>query len=710
MPPKKGESKQDFLGRCAREKRATGMSEDKAMAACAADWNQARMAAVVDDNMLHLAGAVDITLADQANDGEAQAPDRFVILAYTGKLIDWGWHRFIIDLKGMKLAKAKVPCLHGHYSGGIVGTIDKSSQDANGFYVTGEFSRVPTSKGPEVLEHAREGFPWQASVGVQGVKVLHVDKGATHKVNGQTVEGPCDVWLESTVFEVSFVPFGADDDTAAIAMSHDGSRGDGKTISPEDNTMPHTAAPGSQELSGQQPPAAVPTPAPATAPDAAALDAAKAESAKLAAQAQQDAAALLTHGQNLNLSMKDVQGVLALGLPKAAATEKLLELAAAKNPPVGTGVLVMGADEADKVRLAATHGVMLRMGLQPKESLAPGHENFRGLRMHELAKFFLERARISTLGMSPAQAAEKILRLSSGGMSTSDFAAVFRDVAHKRLLKSYIAAGSNWRSYCNIVPASDFKTIYGVTLSEAPDLDLVNEHGEYKYARFREKQESYHIAKHGKMVRLTLEMIINDDLRAFQKLPQLLGAAASRRESDIIYGLINSNPVMAEDGKALFCSDHGNLASGGDIGGVDSDTLTAARQAVFLQQGLNGSDLNLELKHLLLPSTYMTSAEVLLTSAALPESGMSAGVKNVWAGRLEPHFDARMDRASSTAWIGVADPAQADTVEVAFLDGVEEPAISEHEDYKTDCIDWKVRHIFGAGIMDYRPFYKNAGA
>ncbi|MBU1040244.1 MAG: hypothetical protein KKF77_03995, partial [Proteobacteria bacterium] len=90
MPPKKGESKQDWLGRCAREKRDAGMSEDKALAACAADWNQARMAAVVDENRLHLAGAVDITLAAQGEDGAPQEPDRFAIQAYTGKLIDWG--------------------------------------------------------------------------------------------------------------------------------------------------------------------------------------------------------------------------------------------------------------------------------------------------------------------------------------------------------------------------------------------------------------------------------------------------------------------------------------------------------------------------------------------------------------------------------------------------------------------------------------------
>lgn len=700
MPPKKGESKQDFLGRCAREKRDAGLADDKALAACAGEWNQARMADYVDEGKMRLAAEVEMQLAAQAGEGEAQAPDRFAILAYTGKVIEWGWlGRFVIDLKGIKLAKDKVPCLYGHMSGAIVGTIDKASSDANGFYVFGQFSQVPTSRGPEVLAHAKEGFPFQASIGVQGIKVLHVDKGATHKVNGQTVEGPIDVWLESSVFETSFVPFGADDDTAAIAMS-----ADGKTISPEDIEMPHTAAPDSATLNAQ-PAAGTPPPAQTPAPDAATL---AAEAAKLATQ---NAAALLAKGTSLRLSAEEIQPVLALGLPMDKATDKLIELAAAKNPPMGAGGHIeMGADERDKFRLAATHGTMRRMGIAIVGNAAPGYEEFRGLRMHELAKICLERAGVAgAKHMSPTEAAERILRLSAGGASTSDFAAIFQDAANKRLLKAFEEAGSTWRPWCNVVPATDFKEIHGISLSEAPDLDLVNERGEYQESSFKDKQESYHMGKYGKLVSLSMEMIVNDDLRGFQKLPKALGTAAARKESDVIYGLLTSNPVMKETGKTLFYSGHKNLASGADLGGVDSDNLSAARLAIRLQKGIKGAVLNLTPKYVLIPAAYETAADIILRSISLPESGMSSGVANPWTGKLIPISDARLDANSSKAWYMVADPNQIDTVEVAFLDGNEQPTLTEHEEYKTDAIVWKVRHIFGAGIMDYRGFYKNAG-
>lgn len=706
MPPKKDESKQDFLGRCAKEKRAAGMADHKAMAECAGEWNKARMSAYVDDGRMVLSAPVEMRLAGAPAEGEAQAPDRFAILAYTGKVIEWGWMgRFVIDLKGIKLAKTKVPCLYGHMSSAIVGTIDKGSSEDSGFFVTGEFSRVETTRGPETLALAKEGFPFQASIGVQGIKVLHIDKGATHKVNGQTVEGPIDVWTQSSVFEVSFVPFGADDDTAAVAMSAPGLGDDGTTISPEDTQMLPSTVPDSATL-GADPGIQPLAPAPAPAPDAAALAAAT-------AQATADTAKLFAHGETLHLSAKDVQGVVALGLPHAKATEKLLELAAQNYPPFGAaGRIEMGADERDKFRLAAAHGTMLRMGIKPDDKPAPGYEEFRGLRMHELAKVCLERAGQSTRGLSPADVAENVLRLSGGGMSTSDFGAIFRDAAHKRLQNSFEEAGSTWRPWCSIVPATDFKDMYGVALSEAPDLDLIDEHGEYQEASLRDKQERYHVGKYGKLVGITLEMIVNDDLRAFLRLPKLFGAAAARKESDIIYSLLTSSPVMLETDKALFDPAHKNLASGADVGGITggvAGTLDAARRAIRLQKGQQGALLNLIPKYLLIPSTYETAADVILRSLSSTEAGQNSGVKNPWEGKLTPVVDARLDNASADAWYMVADPAQVDTVEVAFLDGVEQPTLSEHEEYRTDALVWKIRHIFGAGIMDYRGFYKNPG-
>ena len=68
------------------------------------------------------------------------------------------------------------------------------------------------------------------------------------------------------------------------------------------------------------------------------------------------------------------------------------------------------------------------------------------------------------------------------------------------------------------------------------------------------------------------------------------------------------------------------------------------------------------------------------------------------------------DDASETAFYVIGDPNQVDTIEVAFLDGVEQPTIEENDEFVRDAVSWKVRHIFGAGVMDFVGMRKNPGA
>lgn len=697
MPkPRRNEAKQDFLGRCLAERREAGESEADALAACTADWNQGRMARLAelrDRNTAMLAAEVAMS-GEQAPEG-GDGPSRFAILAYTGKEVDWGWlGRFIIDLKGLKLRKEKAPSFYFHDPHEVVGTIDGARTDANGFYVLGQFSQV-TGRAREVLGLAREGFPWQASIGVEGRKLLRVEKGRTHMVNGRTVEGPIDVWLESEVFEVSFVPFGADDDTAAVALSADANLSQEEDEMPEkkDLMTPAAPAPGDGRLE-----------APAQEAELAAVRREAAETAR------RDTAELYQRGLQLNLSAAQVTAVVGQGLPLDTATARLFELAGQANPPLAGARLETGADERDKFRLAARHGVLLRLGLGVDKP-APGHEEFRGLTTYELARLCLERAGVDTRGLSRNQVASKVLALSSGPMSTSDFAAVFKDAVHKTLLKAYAETPSTWRPWVNVVPATDFKEIHGIALSEAPDLVLTLEGEEYRTGTLRDKQESYSVGKYGRMVPLTYEMIVNDDLRAFARMPRLLGQAARRKESDVVYGLLLSDTLrLKEDNKLLFHGDHRNLASGAALGPVSPDTLKAMQTAMRRQKGIQGAKLNLALKYIIVPAIQETDADIVLRSATLPKENMPAGTLNPWSTKgITPIVEPRLDDVSEKAWFGAADPAQVDTVEVAFLDGSEQPYLEEIEEARNDSLFWKVRHVFGAGVMDFRGLQKNPG-
>lgn len=141
----------------------------------------------------------------------------FEIEAYTGAVVDRWWGKLAIDVSGIK-AKQKIPIFRLHKQGDIIGYSKKTWKDSS-FRVSGVFSdATPAAKEAKAL--AAEGFPWQASIGVRPLKILSLeDNKATHEVNGMKLSGPAEIWTESEVFEVSFVPLGADDGTSVATFS-----------------------------------------------------------------------------------------------------------------------------------------------------------------------------------------------------------------------------------------------------------------------------------------------------------------------------------------------------------------------------------------------------------------------------------------------------------------------------------------------------------
>lgn len=147
---------------------------------------------------------------------DEEAGSNFSIEAYTGEVVDRWWGKLAIAVDGIA-AKNKIPVLLNHYSGQIVGHSSKTYKDSS-FFVDGKFSKV-TQEAEKVKGLAAEGFPWQASIGVRPVKIMSLEKDGSMKVNGKTLKGPAEVWLESQVFEVSFVPLGADNKTSVSTFS-----------------------------------------------------------------------------------------------------------------------------------------------------------------------------------------------------------------------------------------------------------------------------------------------------------------------------------------------------------------------------------------------------------------------------------------------------------------------------------------------------------
>lgn len=358
-------------------------------------------------------------------------------------------------------------------------------------------------------------------------------------------------------------------------------------------------------------------------------------------------------------------------------------------------------------RAGITEALEVRAGLQS----APdnfGENHFRGHSLQEMARASLEAAGHSTGRLTR-------LELVGRAFTTSDFPLILADVANKSMKKGFDEAPETWNRFCQVGNLSDFKTAHRVNLSSFDDLEVVRENGEYKYGQFDEEKETIQLATYGKLFSLSRQAIINDDLQAFTVIPNRMGRAAARVPGDLAYGVITGNPTM-NDGTALFAgtaigTDHGNLNIGG-AAAISATSVAAMRVAMARQTDKSGNanGLNIRPSYILVPLELEDTANILMQSEFDPADGTNNNrAPNPVRGSMEVVTDVRLSADSTTRWY-MASSAQFDTIEVAFLDGVQAPMLEQQNGWTVDGTEFKVRLDCGAAPMDFRTWQRNDGA
>jgi len=296
--------------------------------------------------------------------------------------------------------------------------------------------------------------------------------------------------------------------------------------------------------------------------------------------------------------------------------------------------------------------------------------------------------------------------------STSDFDYVLQDAINKSLAAAYVESEKTWPQWVRRVSASDFKTNHLTKLSEAPDMSAIDEGEEVSYGTLTDSEETYTLSRYAMGIALTWKSFINDDMSAFQRIPELQANAVVRQEDDAVYELLLANGAMSEDSVALFHASHSNLGTGG---GPTVARLNTARAAMRKQKGLaSKARLNIKPAHILIPPEYEGTVDELLNSTFRPDDS-KGHIKNIWAGKLNPIVEPRLSDSavsgySTTAWYLIANYNQIDTFVISFLQGYESPQLSSKEDFETLDKKYVVRQNIGVCKADWRGMYKNTGA
>ena len=384
------------------------------------------------------------------------------------------------------------------------------------------------------------------------------------------------------------------------------------------------------------------------------------------------------------------------GVPLDKARARILDALAARSDADASdthGRADVGGNGGNDFRRAAIDSLLLRAGIPvAKPHAAAGDVSAS---VYDLARTCLSRA---GLPGGQARGPELIKRAAT----TGDFPAVLEGALHASLRNGYENEPASHRAWVRVAPFEDFRPASRPILGSAPDLNLVLEGAEYTHGYFSDDGTSYTIAKYGRIVALTWEAIVNDNLSAFLRVQPALGQAARRLEADLVYALFPLNsgagPTM-NDSKALFHADHDNIATGS---ASLATLLDFARALLRKQTGVGGGYLSLVPKFWIVPAESETAAETILANAS--RAMTSERTTPEWVKSLQLVVEPRL--ASTSAYLA-ADPAQIDTVELGLLEeNLAGPYIETEQGFGTDQFQWKVRHTAGVKALDYRGLVK----
>lgn len=659
-------------------------------------------------------GSVRLQAADQAGGKKLRC---FDMKAYTGvplKLWGWGPGGIVVDLAGLRGTNKSRPIFLNHDPAQIVGHSTGMTKSTSDLDVSGVVSGA-SEYARQVTESSDNEFPWQASIGANLEKVIFVEAGQTAKANGQEYAGPVYVARKSTLFEISFVPLGADDNTSAKVAASAAEETQTEVYSMDFEKWLEAMGLKLADLGEEQ---------------------AKKLRAKFDAE---QAGGSGDPKQPAGTPAGGDDGLQAERERQAAETERVAKIRdMCSQPRVCATQAEMSKIEAEAIRsnwsMKDTELAILRADRPRSPSVASGRAATNaatieaalcmGLGLNEeiLAKHYGDQVmtsgrRLRSMGIKRAielccQMEGKEIPLAFGndtiraGFSTVSLPGIISNIANRVLVLSYTNFDAVSTRISRKRPVNDFKAVDGYMLTMTGDMLPVGQDGEIKNLGLTEEKYSNQAETRGAIITLTRTMIINDDLGAFEQLLTLLirKALLTREKVSFTKLLANANN--------FFGAAHGNYISGADTD-LSISALGTAEQKALEQKDAAGDPVVVTMSILLVPPALKGLAEDICLPGSvwvneLTAQGKKSPNRNRFAGRFTPECSpylaaGGLANSSNDGWYLLADPAQIPVLEQCYLNGAETPVVEQGEtDFDTLGLSIRCYFDFGVALADFR--------
>ncbi len=408
-------------------------------------------------------------------------------------------------------------------------------------------------------------------------------------------------------------------------------------------------------------------------------------------------------------------------LPGAAQRDKFQVeartalLSRAFNGQIPTRIYDQQARDYVEYKPAAGHNYGLANPLRLAEACL-AHDGFSQQTLSRLAPF--ELAQLALGVVSPHSLG---VRAEGPAYNTSGmFANLLLDAANVRLRSSYDDGRTTFQVWAKKGESlADFKAVNKVIGGELGDPKVVPEDGEFEETTLTDGKESYKLTVWGHIFSITWQAVVNDRLNAIwaEILPKE-GRAFKRKQNRLAYGVLKDNAALADTGNLFNATaiatagGHNNLATG--AGAPSVATLNTLTTKMMEQKGLSSESaaLNIMPRYLLAPPAMRGTVLELMGSTSNPAAS-NANTKNIWENGLEPVIDAELGTAGGgldTSWYLAADSSEVDTVEYAYLQGLESPRVDQMASFERLAVRQRVYLAFAVKALDFRGLQKHAGA
>lgn len=318
-------------------------------------------------------------------------------------------------------------------------------------------------------------------------------------------------------------------------------------------------------------------------------------------------------------------------------------------------------------------------------------------------------------------------------MSTSDFPKLFGDVLDRELMAQYEQIAPVWTGFATRARVNDFRAKKWLDLlGGRAELDPVGEGAEYKARALTEANYQLTVGKFGTRLPLTWEMIVNDDLGAFQTAPERLAQAARDTEDKTATRLF----VNAAGPISAFFT-----ASGGTVGNValTIDNLSAALTTVATRKDSDNRPIMISAYVLVVPPALEVMAHNIVNATLIRlrnDASSASGARDIevtnWlAGKVTivsnpwlPLIDTS-GNAGKTWYLFPAPATPRPALVMGFLRGHETPDLrmkgdagmrpgggsvpAEEGSFENDDIQYRIRHVMGGTTLDPIAAYASVG-